>query len=147
MRYLPPLTTIVDISLALTGFSLAGCSLYLLIRMTLLVTPAPSINGKEFLSIYAKPKSPNLARERERFKSGVDFAPVGNLATTLSRNLLTDFDLIDATAHAATLRTLQGRILIVSPGATLAGGGKVLSIQRIRDQWVVRTTMGIIRKD
>lgn len=146
MRVPVNLTKCIDFCLTLAGFGLAGGSLYLLFRMTLLVAPTPSINGKEYLSIYAKPKTPVGVVRHPRFQQGVDYAPVGSLAASNSNALLTEFELLDATDDAAILRTLHGRIVRVTRGATLAGGGKVLWIRHINDRWIVRTTTGTIRQ-
>jgi hypothetical protein len=136
---------LLDFCLAATGFGLAGGSLYLAFRMTLLASPAPTITGGEYLSIYARPKHLIPDSGRRPFAQGVDHTPVGSLPVAASRAPLIDFDLIDATIEAATVRTSHGRILRVFAGATLPGGGKVLNIRRIDGQWVVRTTKGTIR--
>lgn len=134
-----------DFCLTLSGFTLAGGSLYLLFRMTFFAAPEPVIVGTEYLSIYAKPKTLTRDSRRSPFRKSIDHSPVGSLRIASSIVALTDFELLGATAEVAILRNLHGRILHVSPGATLAGGGQVLSIQRINNQWLVRTTKGLIR--
>lgn len=144
MRNLLALSKFYDFCLALTGFTLAGGSLCLLLRMTLFALPTPAIVGTEYLSIYAKPKTQILAARRSPFRKNLDHTPVSSVRIASSIVPLTDFELLSATADVAILRTLHGRILRISPGVTLAGGGRVLSIQRISNRWVIRTTKGLI---
>lgn len=47
---------------------------------------------------------------------------------------------------AAIIRSAQGSY-VVSPGATLPGGGKVLAIERRADKWIVVTARGIITEE
>lgn len=145
MRNPAAATKIIDFCLGLSGFGLAGGSLYLVFRVALLDPPIPAINGGVYLSIYAKPKTSMIVARRPRHAQGVDDTPVGSLPPRKARALLTDFELIDATANAATLRTAQGRVLRVSPGAMLAGGGRVQSIRWREGQWIMETTRGFIR--
>lgn len=150
MREPASTTKIIDFCLALSGFGLAGGSVYLFFRMALLGAPTPVINGDHYLSIYAKPKTSVIAARRARQTQSVDFSPVGSLAGNLayraSPAALTDFELIEATADTATIQSSHGRIQRVWPGATLAGGGRVLSIRRQDSQWTVLTTRGAIGK-
>lgn len=146
MRVPLDLSKCIDFCLTLAGFGLAGGSLYLLFRMTLLVAPTPTINGKEYLSIYARPKTPVGVVRPPSFQQGVDYAPVGSLSASNSNALLIEFELLDATDDVAVLRNLHGRIVRVTRGATLAGGGKVLWIRHINGRWIVRTTTGTIRQ-
>ncbi len=137
-------TKFIDFLLRLAGIGLAGGSLYLAIRMTLASSPEPVINGREFLSIYAKPKKPPLDARRSSIAKGIDFTPIGSLTAVRSNALLLDFDLIDATSAVATIRTSHGRILRVSPGSFLPGCGRVLVIQWRDGRWMVQTTKGLI---
>lgn len=137
-------TKIIDFLLRLAGIGLAGGSLYLALRMTMAPSPVSGINGREFLSIYAKPKTPILAARRSSISKGIDFTPIGSLPAARSDLLLLDFELIDASANVATIRTAHGRILRVSPGSFLPGGGRVLVIQWSDGRWRVRTTRGWI---
>ena len=140
-------TKCIDFCLRLAGFGLAGSALYLVFRMTLFAAPTPVINGEEYLSIYAKPKTPAATVRRPRFQQEVDYASVGSLAAARSNPLLSEFEVLDSTADVATLRTLHGRILRVTRGTTLVGGGSVLWIRRINGRWIVRTTKGTIRQN
>ncbi len=140
---IPP-TKFIDFLLRLAGLGLAGGSLYLALRMSLAPSPVSVINGREFLAIYAKPKKLTLAARRSSISKRLDFTPIGSLPAVRSNALLFDFDLIDATSDVATLRTSHGRILRVSPGSFLPGGGRVLVIQRTDGRWRVQTTKGLI---
>lgn len=147
MRYLPSPGTIVDFFPTLTGFGLAGGSLYLFIRMALLVRTEPAIHAREYFSIYSKPKRTPQTARHSPFSSNVDHAPVGSLHSTTSNVLLTDFELVDAKTDFAILRTQHGRLLRVARGSFLTGVGRVLSIRDIRGRWIVQTTRGIIIKN
>ena len=83
----------------------------------------------------------------------IDFDPTGSIASSepqgsnapsaRSKAVLTDFavrDVFDGTA----LVEAHGALHMVQPGATIEGAGKVLSVSRRGNGWVVATSDGLI---
>ena len=147
MHFLAKPVGITDFFLALTGVGLACGSIYLAAYMTAASKPATAINGKEYLSIYSKPKFPQASTPKRQAAKKLDYAPVGKIHAPVNKSYLAEFELLDASSATASLRTAQGRILRASPGATLSGGAKVLAIQQEGAKWIVRTTAGVIRQN
>lgn len=147
MHFLAKPVGITDYCLALTGIGLACGSMYLFAYMTTTPHPAAAIYGREYLSIYSRPKIPLSPTAKRLAAKNLDYAPVGNIRAPVDKSYVKEFELLDATASAATLRTSQGRILHAAPGTILSGGVKVLAIQQHGANWIVRTTAGVIGRN
>ncbi len=74
----------------------------------------------------------------------LDFTVVGSVPTRPATSVLQDFDLLECDGVTARIRTPQGRVLRASAGSRLSGAGKILSILRQRNSWIVTAEMGQI---
>lgn len=130
--------------LRVTGVALAGGSVAFAAHMLGKADRDPQFVGLEHLAIYARPTSSAPSRYPPLGSAEIDYTPVGSTRRNLPETVLGDFELIKASATAATIRTPQGRIARVSPGVKLPGVGEVVSIRRRDNKWVVVTQGGLI---
>lgn len=135
-----------ELALRFAGVALASGSVAFATHMMGAGDRRPQITGVEHLAIYARPATSKAQRARVDPREKVDFTPVGAIRKDAPEIVLGDFELIGAAPGAATIRTPQGRVARVAPGARLAGVGAVLSIERRGGKWVVATQAGLIRE-
>jgi hypothetical protein len=134
-----------DFILRSAGVALAGGSLAFAAHMLGDPNRRPEIVGMEHLAIYAKPARP-APRPETLARAEIDYTPVGATRGAFSEIDVVGFDLIEAAPGQAVIRTPQGRVTRVAPGARLAGVGAILSIQRRDGKWIVATQAGLIRQ-
>lgn len=136
-----------DAGLRLAGLMLATGSCAFAAHMLSDSDRQPEFAGLEHLAIFAKPTTPTTRRPPVEIAAGrgaIDYTPIGTAGGKDTKNLLVGYVLLDATAISALIRTPDGAVIRGAPGETLAGVGRILSIQPRGGRWRVVTTMGVI---
>ena len=133
-----------EAAFGLIGLSLATGSIIFAVGMVTAPDREPEIVGIEHLAIYAKPSRASQPRPGEP-AAGVDYTPIGSTRRYAER-ILPGYEVLDAKPDGATIRSPEGRVIRVTPGARLAGVGGVASIHLRDGKWVIITQAGLIRE-
>jgi len=134
---------VAETALRAIGVALAGGSVVFAAHTTGANSGQPQIHGAEHFAIYARQKSGG-ARKPERLDiDNTAASGVQRAATTVFRD---DYEIVEAAAPSARIRSPQGRIMTVAPGMKYPVLGKVLSISERNGKWSVAADYGVIRQ-
>jgi hypothetical protein len=110
----------------------------------------PTFAGAEHLMIFARPST--LAAQRNTGnqslmaanKNGIDYTPVGSVGGNHSPSAFLKYDVIESNGTTALVRDSRGALIRVSKGDVVTGLGRVQSIARTANRWMVVTSLGVI---
>lgn len=135
-----------DLGLRVAGVALALGSSAFAALMVMDPNRKPEITGLEHLAIYARPTKSVAQKPQLSARANVDYTPVGTTRSAFPDSSLVGYDLLAVSSEEATIRTPQGRVTRVTPGARLPGVGEIVSIHRREGKWVVITQSGLIQQ-
>ena len=137
------MTDIVLVGLGLT--TAAGSATFAGV-MLMRVDNAPSVNGLEYLSIFAKPNGSSRvvaeakAPSTPKVDTNIDWSPVGSVAPPRP-TANPDYALVGVRGDLAWVRR-GTQILALRPGDELPGLGRVSAIVKRGGRWVVSAAGG-----
>lgn len=138
---------IVDVLLVGSGLATAAGSATFAGYMVMRGQHAPSVNGMEYLAIFAKPhgaaKPPEeVAPPSPPTTQAIDLSPVGSIAPSSAREAQ-GYAMVAAQRDFAWVLD-GGRIFAIRPGDALPRIGRVNTITRRGDRWVVTGPGGAV---
>lgn len=108
----------------------------------------PQFAGLEHLAIYARPNMSAATRRTQTQlaadqQNKVDYTPVGSISEPRQEQPVPGFVLLGVNSGTALVRAPTA-IIRVAQGDIVQGLGRVVSIERRGDKWVVVTPSGLI---